>query len=467
MGDQGPCGPCSEIHFDRIGGRNAASLVNKDDPDVLEIWNLVFIQYNREGDGMLRLLPNKHVDTGMGLERIVSVLQKKTSNYDTDLFNPIFSQIQKLTGARPYSGKVGIHDVDGVDMAYRVVADHARTLLFAISDGGVPSNEGRGYVLRRILRRGCRYARRKFGVNLGEFFPSLLDIVAETMKKSYPEVTLRLAEAKAILKDEERSFARTLDRGEYLFESILPSAQKEGFVTGADAWKLYDTFGFPLDLTRLMAQERGLDVNMVEFKEAETKAKDASRKSREGSSSISSGMVLDVHDIALLEKSGIPKTNDAEKYSVEATRASVRGIFHNHKLLPSFSADQANTPIGIILDKTNFYAESGGQKSDQGRLIATDGTEFVVKSVMQYGGHVLHLGFLASGIVKMGQEFNAAFDGNRRAQLMLNHTATHILNLGLRKILTSDTVDQKGSLVDPGKLRFDFTMQGTLKLGKC
>jgi alanyl-tRNA synthetase len=181
MGETGPCGPCSEIHFDRIGGRDASHLVNKDDPDVLEIWNLVFMQFNRESNGSIRSLPNKNIDTGMGLERIVSCLQNKSSNYDTDLFLPIFNKIQNLTGARPYSGKVGADDTDGIDMAYRVVADHVRTLTFAIADGGVPSNEGRGYVLRRILRRGARYVRKKFNVQIGHFFSSLVDTVVNEM----------------------------------------------------------------------------------------------------------------------------------------------------------------------------------------------------------------------------------------------------------------------------------------------
>jgi len=181
MGDQGPCGPCCEIHFDRRGGRDASSLVNQDDPEVLEIWNLVFMQYNREADGSLRPLPNKHIDTGMGLERVVSVLQNKMSNYDTDAFTGLFSAIQKLTGAAPYTGKVGAEDVNGMDTAYRVIADHTRTLTFSISDGGVPSNEGRGYVLRRILRRGARYARRKFNVQIGNFFSQLVDVVISEM----------------------------------------------------------------------------------------------------------------------------------------------------------------------------------------------------------------------------------------------------------------------------------------------
>ncbi|KAJ3053708.1 Alanine--tRNA ligase, partial [Rhizoclosmatium hyalinum] len=181
MGDQGPCGPCSEIHFDRIGGRDASHLVNLDDPDVLEIWNLVFMQYNREPDRSLRPLPNKHIDTGAGLERVTSVLQNKRSNYDTDAFMGIFKKIQDMTGARPYQGLVGADDKDGIDTAYRVVADHVRTLTFAISDGGVPSNEGRGYVLRRILRRGARYVRRRFNAPIGNFFSTLVDTVVAEM----------------------------------------------------------------------------------------------------------------------------------------------------------------------------------------------------------------------------------------------------------------------------------------------
>jgi len=181
MGATGPCGPCSEIHFDRIGGRNAAHLVNQDDPNVLEIWNNVFIQFNREDDGSLKTLPAKHVDTGMGFERLVSVLQDKRSNYDTDVFAPIFAKISKMTGARPYSGKFGSEDEGEIDTAYRVIADHVRTLTFALSDGGVPNNVGRGYVLRRILRRGARYARKKFGVPIGAFFSTLMPVVVEQL----------------------------------------------------------------------------------------------------------------------------------------------------------------------------------------------------------------------------------------------------------------------------------------------
>lgn len=185
MGETGPCGPCSEVHYDRIGGRNASSLVNMDDPNVIEIWNVVFIQFNREADGKLRPLPNKHIDTGLGLERLVSIMQNVYSNYDTDVFAPLFAKIKEITGARSYEGKLGAEDVDGVDTAYRVVADHIRTLTFAISDGGVPSNEGRGYVLRRILRRGARYARKYFNYPIGNFFSQLVDTLVDQMASKH------------------------------------------------------------------------------------------------------------------------------------------------------------------------------------------------------------------------------------------------------------------------------------------
>lgn len=192
MGEQGPCGPCSEIHYDRIGGRNASPLVNHDDPDVLEIWNIVFMQFNREADKSLRPLPNKHIDTGMGLERLVSVLQDKRSNYDTDVFTGIFESIRKITNARPYAGLVGAQDIDGIDTGYRVIADHIRTLTFAISDGCLPSSEGRGYVLRRILRRGARYARKKFNVPIGTFFSSLVDTVVSEMGEGKSRIIITL-----------------------------------------------------------------------------------------------------------------------------------------------------------------------------------------------------------------------------------------------------------------------------------
>jgi len=333
MGATGPCGPCSEIHYDRVGGRNAASLVNADDPLVLEIWNNVFIQYNREQDGSLRSLPNKHVDTGMGFERLVSVLQDKQSNYDTDVFLPLFSKIQELTGAKPYAGK---EDVDGLDTAYRVVADHVRTLTFALSDGGVPDNVGRGYVLRRILRRGARYARKKFDVQIGSFFSSLMPTLIDQMVSSissrslcrievslslnvqgdvFPEITKKQEAVKELLDEEEVSFARTLDRGEKLFDQYAKRAVEAGqkVLDGKDVWRLYDTYGFPVDLTLLMAEEVGLGVNQKEFDAAQLASKEASKGAVKGAAG--DQVKLDVHAIAQLEKmTDVPKTDDQAKY---------------------------------------------------------------------------------------------------------------------------------------------------------
>jgi alanyl-tRNA synthetase len=315
MGDQGPCGPCSEIHFDRIGNRDASHLVNMDDPMVIEIWNLVFMQYNREPDRSLRSLPNKHIDTGMGLERLVSVLQDKTSNYDTDVFMPIFEAIQKRTGARSYEGRVGAEDVDGIDTAYRVVADHLRTLTFAISDGGVPSNEGRGYVLRRILRRGARYIRKKFNTPIGNVFSSLVDTLVAQMGPAFTEITLRISDVKEILDEEEQSFAKTLDRGEILFERYLKKANEKGskVLDGADVWRLYDTYGFPVDLTRLMAEESGLKIDEEGFLDAQALAKERSKATKTGTKKDS--VAFDVHAINEAEKElKLIKTEDSFKY---------------------------------------------------------------------------------------------------------------------------------------------------------
>ena len=317
MGATGPCGPCSEIHYDRIGGRDAAHLVNQDDPNVLEIWNNVFMQYNREPDGSLRPLPAKHVDTGMGFERLVSIIQDRTSNYDTDIFEPLFKRIQELTGARPYEGKFGADDKDDVDMAYRVVADHVRTLSFALADGGVPNNVGRGYVLRRILRRGARYARKKLGVQIGSFFSSLVPTVVEQLSDVFPELKNRTEDIKEILNEEEESFARTLDRGERLFEQYatktLNSSSKT--LSGQDVWRLYDTFGFPVDLTLLMAEEMGLGINQEEFEAAQAKSKEASKA---GIKKSDKDLVkLDVHDIAALDKDdSVPKIDDSAKFGM-------------------------------------------------------------------------------------------------------------------------------------------------------
>ncbi|KAI8980149.1 tRNA synthetases class II (A)-domain-containing protein [Trametes punicea] len=457
MGATGPCGPCSEIHYDRIGGRNAADLVNKDDPDVLEIWNNVFIQFNREEDGSLKPLPAKHVDTGMGFERLVSVVQNKRSNYDTDVFQPLFTRIQELTGVRPYTGKFGEEDENGIDTAYRVIADHVRTLTFALSDGGVPNNVGRGYVLRRILRRGARFARKKLGVQIGSFFSSLVPVVVEQMGSAFPEITQKTAEIKEILDEEEESFSRTLDRGEKLFEQYaqkaLQSGQKE--LSGKDVWRLYDTYGFPVDLTRLMAEELGLSINEAEFEAAQAHSKEASKAGiKKGTGEV---VALDVHDIAALEKNdAVPKTDDSFKFQQGNITAKVVAIYSKKAFLQSTEEIPEDTTFGVILDCTSFYAESGGQEYDTGSIIIDGVAEFEVTNVQVYNGYVLHIGHMKYGKLNVGDEIVSSYDELRRWPLRNNHTATHILNWSLREVL-GDHIDQKGSLVAPTKLRFDFS----------
>ncbi|KAF7967705.1 hypothetical protein HWV62_21634 [Athelia sp. TMB] len=457
MGATGPCGPCSEIHFDRIGGRNAAHLVNQDDPDVLEIWNNVFIQFNREDDGSLKPLPAKHVDTGMGFERLVSVIQDKRSNYDTDVFIPIFEKVQEISGVRPYEGKFGEADTDGIDTAYRVVADHVRTLAFALSDGGVPNNVGRGYVLRRILRRGSRYARKKLGVPIGSFFSSLLPVVVEHMGDVFPELTKKVDDIKEILDEEEESFSRTLDRGERLFDQYAAKARQQGLkeLNGKDVWRLYDTYGFPVDLTRLMAEELGLGVNEAEFEEAQAQSKEASKASTKKATS--EAVKLDVHDLASLEKnSDVPKTDDSAKFQLGNITAHIKAIYHDKLFVSSTAELPEHATFGILLDKTSFYAESGGQEYDTGNIVIDGAADFEVTNVQVFNGYVLHIGHLKYGQLEVGNEVLSSYDELRRWPLRSNHTATHILNYGLREVL-GDHIDQRGSLVAQNKLRFDFS----------
>ena len=456
MGDQGPCGPCSEIHYDRIGGRNAASLVNQDDPNVLEIWNNVFIQYNREADKTLKSLPNKHVDTGMGYERLVSVLQDKSSNYDTDVFTPLFETIAGITGARPYEGKFGNEDADGVDTAYRVVADHVRLLTFAISDGGVPNNEGRGYVVRRVLRRGARYARKYFNTPIGSFFSKLVPTLVQQMGDMFPEIRRKESEVKEILDEEEQSFSKTLDRGERQFESYAQKSKVRGTnkLHGADVWRLYDTYGFPVDLTRLMAEERGLTIEENEFETARLEAKEASKGGPKATSDL---LKLDVHDIASLQTmEEVPKTDDNAKFGRDNITSTIKAIYHSKKFLQSTSEIPDGQQMGLILDRTNFYAEQGGQENDTGKIMIDGEAELDVENVQVYGGYVLHTGYLKYGVLKVGDEVISEYDELRRWPIRNNHTGTHVLNFALRETL-GDGVDQKGSLVAQEKLRFDFS----------
>ncbi|XP_064105096.1 alanine--tRNA ligase, cytoplasmic-like [Macrobrachium nipponense] len=467
MGDTGPCGPCSEIHFDRIGGRHAAHLVNKDDPDVLEIWNLVFMQFNRESDGSLKSLPKKHIDCGMGLERLVSILQNKSSNYDTDLFTPIFDAIQKLSGARPYAGKLGREDHGGIDMAYRVLADHSRTLTIALSDGGMPDNVGRGYVLRRILRRAVRYATEKLKMKPG-MFASLVDVVVEILHDAFPEVAKDPEFIKSVINEEELQFLKTLDRGQKLLKRTIVKLGGCREIPGDVAWRLYDTYGFPVDLTLLMAEEQGLTVDMASF---EVNKKEAQEKSRGENKDKDNSFRLDVHAIEDLKGRNVSFTDDSfkhtysssndfdSKYSFTTLKGKIVAIRYNNNFVESVCSGNR---CGIILDKTNFYAESGGQMYDEGFMVKVgdEESEFKIESVEVKGGYVCHIG-VVEGALKLGDEMSLSIDMERRKLLMNNHTGTHILNFALRQVLSAEA-DQKGSLVAPDRLRFDFSNKGAM-----
>ncbi|KAG8329775.1 alanine--tRNA ligase, cytoplasmic isoform X2 [Homalodisca vitripennis] len=468
MGDTGPCGPCSELHFDRVGGREAAHLVNQDDPDVLEIWNLVFIQYNRENDGSLRLLPKKHIDCGLGLERLVSVIQDKRSNYDTDIFLPLFDAIQKGTQARPYQGKVGAEDKDGVDMAYRVLADHARTLTIALADGGRPDSTGRGYVLRRILRRGVRYATEKLNAKPG-FFASLVDTVVQSLGDTFPEIKKDPQTIKDIINEEEEQFLKTLNRGRNLLYNTIGKLSGTTEIPGDVAWRLYDTYGFPVDLTHLMAEEKGLTIDMNGYEEAKKKAQVISQGKVAG---VQDTLSLDVHAITELQNKKIPPTNDSFKYNYKARSdaketeydfegctAKVIALRYNKAFVDSCSSGQE---CGVLLDRTNFYAEQGGQIYDEGYMVKENdqSVEFTVKNVQVKGGYVLHTGSL-EGTLRVGDSVTLHVDTARRRLVMNNHSGTHALNHILRTVLGPEC-DQRGSLVAPDRLRFDFTNKGAM-----
>ncbi|MBN3280735.1 SYAC protein, partial [Polyodon spathula] len=467
MGDTGPCGPCSEMHFDRIGGRDAAPLVNQDDPNVLEIWNLVFIQFNRESDGLLKPLPKKSIDTGMGLERLVSVLQNKMSNYDTDLFVPYFEAIQKGTGARPYSGKVGAEDTDGMDMAYRVLADHARTITIALADGGRPDNTGRGYVLRRILRRAVRYSHEKLNASRG-FFASLVDVVVDSLGDAFPELRKDPDMVKDIINEEELQFLKTLNRGRRILDRKILSLGDVKTIPGDTAWLLYDTYGFPLDLTALIAEERGMAVDLEGFEEEKRAAQ---LKSQGKGAGDEDHIMLDIYAIEELRTKGLPPTDDSPKYKYQADGSgnyeyelvvgTVLALRRDKAFVEEVTTGQQ---CGVLLDRTSFYAEQGGQTFDEGYMVRVDDAsddkmEFTVKNTQVRGGYVLHIGTVY-GTLRVGECVQLHVDEARRRPIMSNHTSTHILNFALRSVLGE--ADQRGSLVAPDRLRFDFTAKGAM-----
>jgi alanyl-tRNA synthetase len=437
MGDTGPCGPCSEIHIDRTPDKSGGKLVNKGTPDVIEIWNLVFIQFNRGADKKLTPLPAKHVDTGMGFERVTAVLQSKTSNYDTDVFAPIFDAIQQVTGAPPYAGKLD----DLKDTAYRVIADHVRALTFALTDGAVPSNEKRGYVVRSILRRAERYGRMYLDTTK-PFLHELVPTVVEVMGRVFPELKRKPDDVARVILSEEKSFLRTLDRGIKLFQDVAARTRKAGgtVISGDDLFDLHTTYGFFPDITTQMAAEVGLTVDEERYKQRMKEFQDSSGKDRK--------------KVVLTAVTGdLPKTDDAPKYDGLTAKAKVVGWVRDNAVEKGGRLEEGDE-AALLVDRTNFYAEQGGQVGDAG-VIETPTGRFAVEDTQKLGDAVLHVGRVAHGHVEAGQSAVLEVGGDR-PHTMRNHTATHLLNWALRKVLGGN-IDQKGSLVDAEKTRFDFT----------
>ena len=435
MGEVGPCGPCSEIHIDlgpeacdkqHVPGHVCA--VNGGCARFIELWNLVFIQYNREEDGTLVELPAKHVDTGMGFERIVAVLQNVKSNYDTDLFVPIIEKIVEFSG-KPYSS-----GADGI--AHRVIADHVRALTFAIADGALPSNEGRGYVLRRILRRAARYART---LDLHEpVIYKLVPTVVDIMGDAFPEIKEKHQYVSMVIKAEEESFGNTLDRGIELFEKLAEDYEKRGEkqISGKDVFKLYDTYGFPKDLTRLMAEEKGMTIDEAGFEKEMENQRERARKA---------GKWEYVVDLDWNEWTKLSEGKDSEfmGYQTLETKSKIRLL------------KKEMDYVYLVLDKTPFYAESGGQVGDVGE-IQGDGFLLSVVNTIKQGDKIVHI---AKGKVPndlKSAEVIARVKRDQRMSTARNHTATHLLQAALRRVLGSH-VHQSGSLVTPFRLRFDLT----------
>jgi len=427
MGDTGPCGPCSEIFYDHgpeVPGGPPGS-AEEDGDRYVEIWNLVFMQYERGADGSMRPLPRPSVDTGMGLERISAVMQGVHSNYDIDLFKNLIRAAGKLAGTSVFTSS-----------SLRVIADHIRASAFLIVDGVSPSNEGRGYVLRRIIRRAVRH-----GYKLGiqePFFYKLVPVLEAQMGEAYPELTRGKAHAERVLRREEERFAETLANGMVLLESAIRALRGAKTIDGETVFKLYDTYGFPVDLTGDIARERGLAIDLAGFEAAMEEQRRRSQEASKFGAEQRTATTVDSRTLfqgyERLKASGRVVALLKEGAAVEALKAG----------------DHAE----VVLDRTPFYAESGGQVGDTGELTAV-GTLFVVTDTQKRGNAHAHLGTLKSGTIRVGEELEAQVNGARRQATALNHSATHLLHAALRKVLGTH-VQQKGSLVAPDRLRFDF-----------
>ncbi|KAM4583791.1 alanine--tRNA ligase, mitochondrial isoform 2-T2 [Odontesthes bonariensis] len=469
MGDTGPCGPCTEIHYDHVGGRDAAALVNADSPDVVEIWNLVFIQYNRELDQSLRLLPRFSVDTGMGLERLVSVLQGKRSNYDTELFRPLLDAIHQRSGVGPYGGRMEAADGGRVDLAYRVVADHIRTLSVCIADGVHPGMSGAELVLRRILRRAVRFCVEVLRAPQGAL-ASLVPTVVQILGEVYPELYREADRIMDVINENEVHFLSSLQQGSRLIQRTLGKKDyRHGFFPASVVWSLHRDLGFPLDLVDLMLEERGVQVDRQELDRLIAENQKVASELQAGAQP---QLLLDVLSLAELQRLGVPHTADGLKYQYgleqgryvfPACRATVVALYNGQTLVPEVSEGQR---CGVVLDHTCFYSEQGGQSHDQG-YFTRDGLQDVlysVEAVGRAGGYVVHQ-VTAADTLKTGDQVHLHLDQANRISCMVKHTATHILNFALRKVL-GPAVHQRGSHVSADRLRFDFSVKGSLSVSQ-
>lgn len=430
MGDQGPCGPCSEIHVDirskeekaKVDG---ASLVNQDHPQVVEIWNLVFMQFNRKANGSLEPLPEKHIDTGMGFERLCMVLQGKQSNYDTDVFTPLIREVEIITGKK--YGKD-----EEIDIAIRVISDHVRAVAFSIADGQLPSNTGAGYVIRRILRRAIRYGFTFLDTNK-PFIYRLVKVLSEQMGKAFPELKEQYQLIENVIKEEESSFLSTLEQGLVLLDSVIKSS-KDKTIAGDKAFELYDTFGFPIDLTALILEEKGYQLDTEGFEKALKAQKDRSRAASEVSKDDWNILMTDT---------------EQEFIGYDSLEAEVKLVKYR-KVTSKKEGDQYQ----MVFNLTPFYAEGGGQVGDKGYLEAPNGDVTYIVDTKRENNEIVH--FAKSLPKDVSGTFKAVVDEKQRRRTESNHTATHLLHQALREVLGTH-VEQKGSAVHSKYLRFDFS----------
>lgn len=430
MGDTGPCGPCSEIHIDLRGDREIAKvpgreLVNTDNDEVIEIWNLVFMQYNRKADGSLELLPNHNIDTGMGFERLCMVLQGKTNNYDTDIFSGSISRIEELSGHK-------YHESAKTEVAMRVIADHIRAIAFSIADGQLPSNVKAGYVIRRILRRAVRYGYTFLGFN-EPFLCSLVDQLVADMGEAYPELVAQKKLIENVIREEEMAFLRTLDRGIRLMDDYMEKSSESKVISGVDAFTLYDTYGFPVDLTELIATENGYTIDMEGFKVEMGKQKERARNAT---------------------------SNEFGDWTVYAEGEEVfEGYDHTRvegaRLLRQRTVKQKNKEmLQLVFDRTPFYGEMGGEVGDTGYISSESGEKILILNTIKENGLTIHIA------QKLPENptglFTLTVDAQRRQKIANNHSCTHLLDEVLREVLGTH-VEQKGSYVCENYFRFDFS----------